>query len=135
MLTDHERPMEDFIPGLALVEERTDYFNELALFLDTTRNGQSGRMSARAITHVDMYKLRKERFEAVVHDYPSASLSIAEAAHATGGGSEATAPLPPEPATEELASLVPQPAPPVLDTQRAVLTRVRSPRREGAAQP
>ena len=66
-----------------VVEERTGYFNELALFLDTTRNGQVGRVSARAITHVDMYKLRKERFEAVVHDYPSASLSIAEAAHAT----------------------------------------------------
>ena len=56
-------------------EERSDYFDELGLFTDKRND-----MSARALTHVDLYKLTRDDFESVIRDYPGPSIKLADSA-------------------------------------------------------
>lgn len=64
------------LPHNVWLEDRTDFFNELALFLEKRGNVQS----ARALTHTDTYRLEKSRFEGVLQDYPTSGMRVADAA-------------------------------------------------------
>jgi hypothetical protein len=57
----------DSVPDSMQMEERSDqnipYFNELAVFNFSQRSLTGGTLSARALTHCDLYKLQSSRFK------------------------------------------------------------------------
>lgn len=58
------------------VEETYDYFDESGLFTE-----QQHSISARSITHTDLYKLGREQFEKIIRDFPAAGWLVASSAH------------------------------------------------------
>jgi len=58
--------------------ERDDYFGEFGLFNDAI----SSEMSVRAITHCDLYVLRRDDFDSVLRDFPEPAQTIIKEAEA-----------------------------------------------------
>jgi CRP-like cAMP-binding protein len=57
-------------------EERRDYLDELGLFTDSRP-----ALSARSLTHTDLYKLTRADFERAISEYPAPALEMADAVH------------------------------------------------------